>query len=173
MDDSPRHDEFVALLEQHRTQLFGYIYALLRNLQDTEDIYQQTCLVLWRKFADYQSDTKFLSWACQTAQFEVRNFLKRKSRQQAYLSEVRQNELAALQSHGSAAHRHEDAVRHCTSRLAERDRDLIQRCYGTDHSFKQVAKDLGRSPKSVYDALSRIRRGLMLCIQRFLAREGD
>ena len=42
-----------ALLRQHQTQLFGYIYSLVRDLDDADDLFQQTSLVLWDKFDQF------------------------------------------------------------------------------------------------------------------------
>jgi RNA polymerase sigma-70 factor (ECF subfamily) len=42
--------EFAELLRRHQTQLFGFIYSLLRDLDDADDLFQQTSLVLWDKF---------------------------------------------------------------------------------------------------------------------------
>ncbi len=54
--------------------------------------------------------------------------------------------------------------------LSDVDRDLLALCYGTQQSFREVAEQLGRSPQSVYDSLSRIRRVLLECIERAAAR---
>ena len=40
-------------LRQHQTQLFGYIYSLVRDLDDADDLFQQTSLVLWDKFDQF------------------------------------------------------------------------------------------------------------------------
>ena len=87
MNQSERHDLYVELLARHRRQLFGYIYALLRNFADTEDIYQQTALVLWQKFDQYEADTNFLSWSCRVAQFEAKNLMRRHQRDRLYFDE--------------------------------------------------------------------------------------
>ena len=47
--------EFAELLRHHQTQLFGYIYSLVRDLDDADDLFQQTSLVLWDKFAAVRS----------------------------------------------------------------------------------------------------------------------
>ena len=38
---------------EHQTQLFGYIYSLVRDLDDADDLFQQTSLVLWDKFDQF------------------------------------------------------------------------------------------------------------------------
>jgi RNA polymerase sigma-70 factor, ECF subfamily len=172
MPDSSRHDEFVELLSQHRSQVFGYIYALLRNLNDAEDVYQETALVLWRKFDEYVPGTHFVRWACAVARNSVAAFSKRERRNRRYFSPEFQEELAAIQA--SVVQEDADltqaALVDCMKKLPEGDRRLVETCYGAGHSFKDVAEQLGRSAQSIYDALSRIRRQLMACIDRTTAR---
>lgn len=98
MSDLHSHDSFVDLLTQHRSQLFGYIYALVRRLDDAEDLYQDTALILWSKFAEYQPGTNFLGWACTIARYRTANFLKSERRRRRCFGQAVQEELAALQA---------------------------------------------------------------------------
>jgi RNA polymerase sigma-70 factor (ECF subfamily) len=171
MSDSSRHAEFVELLARHRGPLFGYIYALLRNLNDAEDVYQDTALVLWSKFDDYAPDTHFVRWACVVAKNCVATFLRQKHRHRRYFSAEFQEELALLQADlaASEAEPSHEALVDCMQKLPSNDRSLIDVCYGGDRSFKDAAAQLGRSAQSVYDSLSRIRRQLLDCIDRSIA----
>ncbi|MBN1394413.1 MAG: sigma-70 family RNA polymerase sigma factor [Pirellulales bacterium] len=173
MSDSHSHDAFVELLSRHRGQLFGFIYALVRRLDDAEDIYQDTALVMWSKFREYEPETNFLGWACTIARYRAANFLKSERRRRRYFSQAVQEELAALQASISPrdAGLQQEALVDCMERLPESDRRLVELCYGGGESFRQVAERLGRSPQSVYDALCRIRRVLFKCIARAAARQ--
>src|SRR5689334_17876152 len=51
---------FAALLRQHQNQLFGYIYSLVRDLDDADDLFQQTSLVLWDKFDLFDPSRSFV-----------------------------------------------------------------------------------------------------------------
>src|SRR5690606_3269633 len=61
--NGPMSDEFIRLLSQHQSQLFGYIFCMVRSLPDTEDVFQQTAVVLWNKFDDFTPGTSFVAWA--------------------------------------------------------------------------------------------------------------
>ena len=171
MTRSEQRDAFVKLLQQHRSQLFGYIYALLHNLHDTEDVYQEACLILWSKFDKYQPGTNFVSWSCEIARLEVLNFLRKRGRSQSIFSVDLQLELASLQSKvgDDGSHAYQEALSDCLKKLPNGDAQLVRQCYGAGQSFKQVAHSVGRSPKSVYDALGRIRRALLNCVKSALA----
>ena len=40
---------FMAVFVAHQRRIFGYIGSLLPTSADHEDVYQQTCMALWRK----------------------------------------------------------------------------------------------------------------------------
>lgn len=65
----------------------GYIYCLVHDFNDTEDLYQQTCLVMWRKFDEYEQGTQFLQWALRIAHFEVTNSLRQRRRRAQFSQE--------------------------------------------------------------------------------------
>ena len=127
MPDSSRHKEFVELLGQHRSQVFGYIYALLRNLDDAEDVYQDTALVLWSKFDEYLPGTHFIRWACTVARHSAAAFSKRKRRNRRYFSVEFQEELAAIQASMAPTEVEltQEALIDCMKKLPESDRRLI------------------------------------------------
>ena len=62
--DSERKAEFADYLRQHQSQLFGYIHSLVRDLNDADDLFQQTTVILWNKFAEFDRRRSFVAWAC-------------------------------------------------------------------------------------------------------------
>ncbi len=171
---SERHDDFMDLLAQHQSQLFGYIFALVQNLADAEDLYQQTSIVLWQKFDTFETDTDLVSWSCQTAQFQVLNFLRVKRRSRVCFSDDLVETFAVSQSDRSdISTARRSALRYCVAKLKAGDRHLIELCYGGAKTIKAAAKVLGRSADGVYKSLNRIRAGLMQCINQRLTDEGD
>ncbi len=153
--------------------MFGYIYALLRNFNDAEDVFQQTCMVLWGKFDQFAEGTNFAQWACSIAQYEVLNFIRKRQRSRLYFTEEFQREVADMQAEMDADEvaARSQALASCVESLGEKDQKLVNACYGDNRSFKETAAELGRSAQQVYDALSRIRRVLLDCVRGKLARE--
>src|SRR5262249_37112199 len=93
------HLDYASLLRQHQTQLFGYIYSLVRDLDDADDLFQQTSLVLWDKFDQFDCSKSFINWACGVARYEVLNFLRSRSRKRLYFSD--ELNLALVEAHES------------------------------------------------------------------------
>lgn len=170
-----RKSLFASLLGAHQTQLFGYIYSLVRDLDHADDLFQQTSLVLWDKFDQYDADKSFIAWACGFARYEVLNFLRSRSRQRLVFSD----ELARMliDAHEDLARRESEATRldalaRCMGKLRDRDRQLLDACYGRRERIRAVAEDWGRSTQSIHNTLRRIRRTLFECVSRSLGREG-
>src|SRR4051812_7028780 len=62
----------MALMTRHQRQVFSYIYVLVPNRSDAEDLLQETSLVICEKFHEFRDGTDFVAWACQIAYWRVR-----------------------------------------------------------------------------------------------------
>ena len=88
--ESESRKQLVALLTQHQRRIFAYIYTLVPNRTDAEDILQETSLIICEKFHDFKPGTDFVAWACQIAYWR---------------SPLRATEIRTLQSHFPAGNR--------------------------------------------------------------------
>lgn len=166
--------EFAAKLLQHQNQLFGYIYSLVRDLDDADDLFQQTSLVLWDKFSLYDPSKSFFAWACGVARFEVSNFLRSRSRRRLYFSD--EFAMMLIEAHEEFAHEQLEerrtALAECMKKLRPRDHQLLDACYESSVRIPEIARGWGRSSQSIHNSLRRIRRTLFECVNRSLAQEG-
>jgi RNA polymerase sigma-70 factor (ECF subfamily) len=168
-----RHAEFAALFRVAQSRLYGYIHALVRDLNDADDLFQQTTLILWRRFDDFDPQRCFLSWACGIARLAVTNFLRSRGRQRLYFSDDLNLLLIEAQEEMTCEEEEDrrDALAKCIAKLRERDQQLVMECYQDQADVNQAAGRRGRSPQSVYNSLRRIRRALYECIARTLTHE--
>ena len=169
-DQERRKADFAEQLREAQSRLFGYIHSLVRDLDDADDLFQQTTLILWNKFDDYDRARSFLSWACGVARLEVCNFLRSRGRQRLYFSDDLNLLLAEAQDELTYDETEERriALAGCVEKLRQRDRQLLDECYGHEEGVRQVAGRHGRSSHSVHNSLRRIRRSLFECIRRTL-----
>ena len=152
--------EFSDRLLRHQTQIFGYIYSLVRNLDDADDLFQQTSLALWKKFDQYDPTRSFLPWAFGVARFEVSNFLRSRCRDRLYFSD--ELNLLLIEAHEDLgldrAEERLEALAGCIGKLRQRDQELLRACYGQSVRIPDVARDRGRSAQSIHNSLKRIRQ---------------
>lgn len=168
-------DQFVDLVTPCQSQLLGYLYAILRNRQDAEDVLQQTYLELWRKFDQYDPGQSFFGWARQFARIQAIQFLRKSRRHRLQFStaliDILADEILAEPQQYQQESARLRSLRTCMGRLKQSDQQLVRQCYRDRHTFRQVAEMLGRSPQSLGNSLRRIRTTLLQCIQRTLAAE--
>jgi RNA polymerase sigma-70 factor (ECF subfamily) len=167
MVDTNRYDEFAHLLQRSAGQIVAYLHALLLNWSDAEDVFQESCLVLWEKFDEFEPGTNFLGWALRVAQNKAMNFRRTRARRARFWRPELQVALMAAVSDRDAAAAGDSlaALAVCMDRLSEGDRRLVQRCYGDRVPVQRIAAELGRSPQSVHNSLRRVRTLLLECIQ--------
>ena len=169
MPDPQRYDEFAELVRLSTSRVLSYIQALLLNWNDTEDLFQETCLTLWQKFDEFRPGTSFLAWALRIAQHKVMNFQKKQARHTIFTANLRDALMTEIADRGTeAAAASLAALSGCMDRLTEDDKQMLTQCYVDGVLVRQIADAMGRSPKSVQNSLHRIRNRLLDCIHREL-----
>ena len=127
---------------------------------------------MWKKFDSFEIDTNFFAWACKIARLQTlkhydrnrrggtlldRSVLEKLSRDAMQFDAGRQMPLEALES--------------CLAGLSESDRKLIRRRYEPHTTVNQIAAEIGLSANMLSKSLGKIRRVLLACVERKLARE--
>jgi len=161
---------FSELLQESRSRVFGFIYALVLNLADTEDVFQQTAALLWEKFDDYEPGTDFTSWALRVARFKAANFTRGRYRERKRFSNSAVEALCATAAGPDVGQQERlDALKGCMGKLNDCDQKLLVRCYSGGLKIKEIAEKEGKNPNALYAALHRIRTLLLECVRRSLA----
>src|SRR5947207_8775533 len=116
----------MALMTRHQRQIFSYIYVLVPNRADAEDLLQETSLVICEKFHEFREGTDFVAWACQIGYWRVRYSRQKFARSkvvfdQDILDVVAQTAGTMIEELDT---RHE-ALALCLQRLHQRDREMI------------------------------------------------
>lgn len=168
-----RDAEFARLLGEAHRQLFGFIFAMLQNRADAEDVYQQCAVVLWKKFSSFTPGTNFIAWAIRIAQYEIKDFIKARRRRRVYFNDAILDAIAVTyQTEPSELQQQRlEALAHCLDKLSDRDRRMLKQCYAVDRDYCKIAESEGKTMAAIYKAISRIRKSLYNCIQRTMAVE--
>lgn len=156
------------LREQRRIYLF--IGSLLPDPGDIEDVYQQTCLALWKKRDRIGEVRDFFSWACGFARKEVLHQLRSNARKGAvHLSEEMLMQLAEEFEADPEDDVRLAALTGCLAKLQDRQRGLLKRCYVGEEPIKAIAASMSISAAALTMRLQRIRHAVVKCIQKTLA----
>jgi RNA polymerase sigma-70 factor, ECF subfamily len=167
-----RNTDFVRLLKQYERRVAVYVYSLVPDWNDAEDLLQDTWVRLWEQFDDYQPGEDFGAWACTIARYLVMAYRKRTQRQKLqFRPEVVEALTAQAAGDHDRAERRLHALLDCVRQLGDSARDLLRLCYVKGMKIKDIALQLGRSPNGTYLMLSRLRRDLHDCVDAALKTE--
>jgi RNA polymerase sigma-70 factor (ECF subfamily) len=162
------------LLDQHRTSLYGYILACVRNHADADDILQTVSVAVTESISRLHDEAGFLPWAREIARRRILAH-RRGQRREQFLDPVLLTRLAEAADRVEQANPEEDqraALEQCLETLPPNSRRLIEMRYdGSVADMNQLADRLGRTVQSVYAHVKRIKMALRDCVARRRARE--
>ena len=165
-DENDRTRRFLELLASNERRIAQFVFAMVPNWADADDLTQQTKMRLWEQFDEYDADKDFGAWACTIARYLVLTHRKASQRRHSRLSQAY---LDAMAEEVSALSRREDrrhlALESCLQLLSDASRRLIGMCYSGNRTIKEVAETLGRSAAATRQAVLRIRRQLQKCVE--------
>jgi RNA polymerase sigma-70 factor (ECF subfamily) len=165
--ESYRQEQFTRAFLEHRDRVYRHIVLMLPNRHDAEDVFQQTSLMLWKKWDEFDTAGKFLPWACSIAQNQVRNFLRRHRRDRVVLNETLLSDLADLRLRLQPwLDQRRSLLAECTRKLDFAARELIERYYAGRNSIKAIARQFRTTPNALYLRLRKIRRELLECVEQ-------
>jgi RNA polymerase sigma-70 factor (ECF subfamily) len=168
-----RQGQITRLLMQHRTALYGYIFACVRNHTDTEDIFQNVSVAVTESFAQLQDEKGFLPWAREIARRRVLAHRRQGCREVVCDPEVvrRLADAAEQVESRESTSGHREALMACLESLPDQSRRLIMMRYDGTGDAGALASRLGRSVQSIYAQIKRIKLVLRECVQRRMSLE--
>jgi RNA polymerase sigma-70 factor (ECF subfamily) len=170
MGDIPRpldHEQFTRLLLSSEREVFRYIVALVPNLDDAQEIWQETAVALWRKIDQYDPARPFSAWACRFALNESRAFQRKTHRWRSFMDDdVAEALLSRRERIQGRLDRRRELLQHCLGELSGEHRTLIQSYYYRRDSVQAMAEGSGRTAEAIYKVLQRIRHALLKCMSR-------
>lgn len=168
--DELGREEFVRLLTRHDRVIRAFLRSLLPNFADVDEVMQEVSVATWRKFSSLDDSSNFCKWACGIARIQVLRYRRTKARDRIVLGEEIE-QLIADEGVEELVERQEQltALEGCVEQLPEERKRLVLEAYSGKRSMKTIADAAGKSPESIYQVLSRLRRQLLKCIEHSLA----
>ena len=170
--DDRNQKQFIRLFLASEPELRRYLAVLVPNLDDAQEVIQETATVLWEKFDQYDASLPFTPWACRFALNISKQWLARQRRWASILREdlatqlVRRREALEVEIDGRLRH-----LERCVEKLPATQRTLIEGYYSRRIGVERLAVESGRSADAVYKALQRIRHALQGCIEQAVREE--
>lgn len=162
------------LVKRYQTKLFSYLYRLIGNKEEAEDLLQNVFVKVYNNIRSYDTKRKFSSWIYRIAHNEAVNFLKKRSRRKLIsiediqaskdkleIADTRKN---PIDSWISKELRKE--MQEALERLPEKYKQVLMLRYYYDKSYEEMSKALGKPVNTVGTLLNRAKKKLMEVIEK-------
>lgn len=170
MNESPLEAEFLRQLAAHYRNMYACALSIVGTPNDANDVIQETCVVLWQKYDEFNRGTNFRKWACAITFNVAKNFVRRQRRHcrtglsddlLARVVQVRTAEAELLELR-------REVLRECLEKLSQADRTFLFDSYQESASLAEFSRRQGRTAAAVYSKLTRLRQILARCVHRQL-----
>lgn len=171
-DETSKTNEFLQLLMTHQRQIYAFLRGMVPDRHDADDLFQDTILMMWSRFDQFEQGTSFTAWGITVAKYTVLAARKHHARRGRQFSEAVEVLLQQQSDQMLEQFDHRvDAVKHCVKKLNARDYELVRLRYDEETSVSKIAAQRDCSQQSIYKRMARIHASLIECIRRTLSRE--
>ncbi|MBN2134079.1 MAG: sigma-70 family RNA polymerase sigma factor [Sedimentisphaerales bacterium] len=165
-DGQARYEQFLQLLARDQKRIRGLILSLVARPSVAEDLMQETMLVMWRKFGEFELGTDFAAWGMRIARYRVLRYCDDRRRDRLCFDVDALASIAACVEARGADPDKLAALEACVEKLAQDDRSLLELRYHRGMTVKQIAGAVGRSVHGLYKRMARIHALLYACVTR-------
>jgi RNA polymerase sigma-70 factor (ECF subfamily) len=157
----------VKTLLDARPRLIAATLAVLRDVHQAEDLFQEVMIKALRMRESFSDEAGLLAWTRVSMRNQGIDFIRRAGRLDTILSELALNAVSERMedSESHAARTKVTALRQCIAALPEESKRLLRLRYDEGRSGRDLAALLRRSEDAVYKALSRLHAALRKCAE--------
>lgn len=160
-------DDFARLLTKYGRSIFRYIHTFVSRHGDAEEILQRVSTVLWMKFSEYDSTRGFLPWAQGVAYYEILKYRTENARSRLIFREDVLEALADTREELSPVLEAQmEALQECLGTIGAEGRELLKRRYCDAETVASLAAERGKTAKTFYRRLDRLRDLIANCVER-------
>jgi RNA polymerase sigma-70 factor (ECF subfamily) len=171
LDETPHIQQYL----QFRGEFMGYLYAITRDAELSEEVYQNAAVVVIEQSEKPETIRDFRAWAKEVVRRQALHAIRARdvstTRTRAMspeLLDVVSDAFLKDDSAASAVHEEANALRQCLDTLPAEKRELVALRYEGSSTFDEISDHVGSTPAAVQRALSRVRKMLHGCVQRRL-----
>jgi RNA polymerase sigma-70 factor (ECF subfamily) len=167
MTTDERDQKLIEMMTQHQRAVYGFIYSLLGNAADADDVLQNTYFTMWKKRESFHGEGNFVTWACSFAKLQAFSHRRKSRRGGQNLVDDEMLDLIACETERQLSDREErlTAMRECLENLPERQRELLNLRYYEAKSAAAMASFRDTSESVIHVTMHRIRKALLRCIR--------
>ena len=157
---------------QLRSEFIGYLYAMTRDAELAEEVYQDAAVIVIKKADGTEEINDFRAWAKEVIRRQALYAIREREKSRKVARAMSPELLEAIstvfvedKSTESVVLDESSALKECLTGLTENKRKLIALRYENDASFQEISAKTKSSPSAIQKAISRIRKQLHDCVK--------
>ena len=170
MSNEQPHAQIADLFAIHEKAIYRFVFSMLPNRADADDVVQETLVQLWENVDKYDVSRPFLPWAFR---FAYRQVLMHRRRQDSHRQYLTDDVIEAIAEESSPEASSEDvrlvALGDCMGQLNDDESQIVRNRYEGEQTLAELANEMGQTSNTLYKRLQRIRERLVNCVQRKLS----
>jgi len=162
---------FAALVHEHADMLLTFIRATIRDSSTVDDIFQETMLIAWRRFDDYDPTKSLAKWLRGISRKLILSHFSRLKKRPIFCSDEVLDVLDERLSHigsqpGDAWTDKVAAMETCLKQLPEQMHQCIKLFYQDNQKTEEIASAINSKREAVKKRLQRARSMIADCLRR-------
>jgi RNA polymerase sigma-70 factor (ECF subfamily) len=166
-------ESYREIVKRYQRKLFVYLYHLVGNKEETEDILQNVFVKVYANLKKFKTRKKFSSWIYRIAHNEAVNYLKKRS-QKKFVSwedvmiskekmEISSHERSPLDSWIKKELKKEMEV--ALDKLPSKYKEVLILRYFSEKSYEEMGEILKKPINTIGTLINRAKKKLMLIIE--------
>lgn len=170
MEVTPR--AYRQIIKRYQTKLFSYLYRLVGNREETEDLLQNVFVKVYNNLNRFDQKKKFSSWIYRIAHNEAVNFLKKRGKKKFVSLEdvsTSKDKLEMSTPERSPADSWikkelKKEVEEAMEKIPPKYKEVLVLRYFLDKSYEEMSEILGKPVNTVGTLLNRAKKKLLQVI---------
>jgi RNA polymerase sigma-70 factor (ECF subfamily) len=160
------NDRFMELYLRTQPLLRSFIFSLVRNTNETDDMVQEVSIDLWKCFHRYDSSRPFSAWAIGVARNHILRWRRKLGNKRlVFLPELEQMLAVDFQESEPELETRRRALETCVSRLDSDAQYLLDLRYENGLSLQEIAEKEAKTVNAINKALGKVRALLLRCTE--------
>lgn len=161
---NPEYEDYIRLLSTNQRRIYGFINAMLPNRSASDDIMQETSLMMWQNFDQFQKGTNFAAWGMSIARnLVMQHYRKQKRNRLTFDLEAIEN-IASQSDVFDSTDDKVDALRRCFKKLNTNDQKILEQRYIDNSPVQKIAENVNCTTGHMYRIIAKIHNMLLRCI---------
>ena len=166
---------FAILVDRYKDLIFTLALRMVKNMEEAEEISQDTFLKVFKSLSKFKGDSKFSTWIYRVGYNTCLDRLKKNKRahQTVAIDEFTEHQIKTLDNalDNMELEERKQAIQDCLQLLPSKDAYLITLYYFEELSLEEISKIIGVAANNVKVKLFRSRKKLATILKERLEPE--